>query len=156
MIAFIVVALPRSGTAWLANLLTTETTVCMHESFLQFSLQELDAMPETVGIAETSAAFFPEAINQHPAKKLIVTRPIEEINASADRLGLSQLTSHAESLLNQIDGYTIAYQDLFDYDKMNDAYKFLFDKQLNAMRHALLCNFHIENKTAISQVRSMF
>ena len=113
-------------------------------------------MPETFGIAETSAAFFPNEINQHPAKKLIVTRPIEEINASADKLGLPQLTSHAESLLNQIDGYTIAYKDLFDYEKMNDAYMFLFDRPLNALRHAMLCNLQVENKTAIKHVRSMF
>ena len=156
MIDFIVVALPRSGTAWLANLLTTETTVCLHESFLHFSLQELENMPEHIGIAETSAAFFPKDVNNHPAKKLVVTRPIAEVNASAEKLGLPQLTDYAESLLNQIDGYTISYQDLFDYDKMNAAYRFLFDKDLNKLRHAMLCGLQIENRSAIEHVRSMF
>ena len=30
---FAVLALPRSGTTWLANLLTTDTTLCRHDPF---------------------------------------------------------------------------------------------------------------------------
>lgn len=153
-----VIALPRSGTAWAANLLTTDTSVCLHEAFMEFSIDELDSFkwPHKLGIAETSGAFCADEINKHPAKKLVIERPIAEINQSAKKLDLPELTEHAKSLLDKVNGYKIDYKSLFDYKEMSKAYKFLLEKDLDPMRHALLCNLHIENITAIEQVRRIF
>lgn len=158
MIDFMVVALPRSGTAWTANLLTTDDSVCLHESFLQFTIDQLDdlQMPHKLGIAETAGAFFPEEVNKHSAKKLVITRPLDEINSSAQKLNLPVLTEHAESLLNDIDGYRIEYRNLFDYKEMSKAFEFLLDKKLDPMRHALLCGMRVENIEAVNLVRNMF
>lgn len=158
MIDFMVIALPRSGTAWTANLLTTDDSICLHESFLQFTIDQLDDlhMPHKLGISETAGAFFPEEINKHPAKKLVITRPIHEINSSTQKLDMPELTEHAQSLLDDIDGYRIEYRNLFDYKEMRKAFEFLLDKKLDPMRHALLCGMRVENIEAVNIVRNMF
>ena len=55
MLDFMVVGLPRSGTAWLANWFTTERAMCWHEPLWTRSLDELDAMKGAgmFGIADT-------------------------------------------------------------------------------------------------------
>lgn len=153
-----VIALPRSGTAWAANLLTTDDSVCLHESFLQFTMDQLDdlQMPHKLGISETAGAFFSEEVNKHSAKKLVITRPLNEINASAQKLNLPVLTEHAASLLNDIDGYRIEYRNLFDYKEMSKAFEFLLNKKLDPIRYALLCGMRVENIEAVNLVRNMF
>ena len=76
MIDFMVLALPRSGTAWVANLLTTDTSLCIHEAFMDHSIDDLDNRPHDglLGIAETltlsetalSAAFRQAGRVHHP------------------------------------------------------------------------------------------
>lgn len=157
MIDFMVIALPRSGTAWVSNLLTTDDLVCVHEALISYTLAELDALsvPHMLGIAETSGAYIADEINQHSAKKLVITRPIAEINNSAIRLGFEPLSDDANSLLDKVDGYRIEYKNLFDYKEMSKAYEYLCGKHLDPLRHALLCDLRIENIAAIDAVRSM-
>jgi len=43
MIPFFIISLPRTRTAWLANLFTTERTHCYHEYLVHNSLQNMEA-----------------------------------------------------------------------------------------------------------------
>lgn len=159
MIDFMVLGLPRSGTAWLANLLTTDTSLCLHESFMHHDLKQLDSKENPpahkFGISETSAIFIPDEINQHSAFKIIIERPIDEINLSLYRLGLPCIDDSFVKLLKNIEGYRISFNDLFEASKIAEAYKLALNKELNHERHALLCSFGIENIYAIHAVRSM-
>jgi hypothetical protein len=157
MIDYMVIALPRSGTAWVANLLTTGDDICLHESFMTETLETLDNKEHSglLGISETSAIFFEDEINRHPAKKLIIERPLDEINNSLINLGLYTFTPEINSLLNNIEGYKISFNDLFNEDVMGKAYKFLTGKEMNKDRHKLLCSFGVQNIFAIEAVRNM-
>ena len=157
MIDFMALGLPRSGTAWLANLLTTDDSICLHESLIDSTIEQLDQFEHDglFGIAETAGVFFPDAIN-HPCKKLIVDRPIAEINKSLHQLGLPTMPDVEVDLLSGIEGYKIAFKELFDFDAMQLAYKFLLNKDLSKDRHNLLCQMNVQNQYAISAVKRMF
>ena len=157
MIDYMVISLPRSGTAWTANLLTTGDDICLHESFMTETLETLDNKKHSglLGISETSAIFFADEVNKHPAKKLIIERPLDEVNNSLMGLGFYTFTSEINSLLNSIEGYKISFNDLFNADSMGKAYEFLTGKEMNKDRHELLCSFGVQNIFAIEAVRNM-
>ena len=159
MIDFMVLGLPRSGTAWMANLLTTDTSLCLHESFMTTTIQQLDAREKQenhlLGICETSAIFIADEINKHPAQKIVIERPLMQINFSLARLGFPVANETTIKLLKSIEGYRIAFDDLFDYKKIASVYEWLIGKQLSQDRHKLLCSFGIENIFAIHAVRSL-
>jgi hypothetical protein len=157
MIDFMVLALPRSGTAWVANLLTTDTSLCIHEAFMDHSINDLDnrSYNGLLGIAETSAFTKVDEINQHSAKKLVIERPFNEVNESIVRLGFKAMPSYSADLMIQLKGYRIAYKDLFNYEIMAEAYYYLLRKELNQERHRMLCQMNIENTVAIERVRGL-
>ena len=69
---FFIAALPRSRTAWLANLFCNQDSFCYHESMSRFSaLPELDN--KFVGSAETDIDLIPEGY-----RTLIVHRDVDE------------------------------------------------------------------------------
>jgi len=157
MIDFMVLALPRSGTAWAANLLTTDTSLCIHEAFIDHSINDLDIRPYDgmLGIAETSAFIRVDELNLHSAKKLIIDRPFDEINKSIAELGFKAMPSYSADLMIQLKGYRIAFKDLFNYDIMAEAYYYLLRKELNQERHRMLCQMNIQNTAAIERVRGI-
>jgi len=157
MIDFMILALPRSGTAWVANLLTTDTSLCIHEAFMDHSIDDLDnrSYDGMLGIAETSAFIRVDELNLHSAKKLIIDRPFDEINNSIVKLGFKAMPSYSADLMIQLKGYRIAYKDLFNYDIMAEAYYYLLRKELNQERHRMLCQMNIENTVAIERVRGL-
>ena len=157
MIDFMVLALPRSGTAWVSNLLTTDTSLCIHEAFMDHSINDLDARSYDgmLGIAETSAFTKVDEINQHSAKKLVIERPLNEVNESIAKLGFKAMPSYSADLMIQLKGYRIAYKDLFNYEIMAEAYYYLLRKELNQERHKMLCQMNIQNTAAIERVRGI-
>jgi len=157
MIDFMVLGLPRSGTAWMANLLTTDTSLCLHEPLIENSLEQLDSFDYKfkLGISDTSAGFFAQKINNHPAKKVIINRTLDDMNFSLINLGFPTMTKKALEMLNAIDGYRINFDDLFEYKKIAFVYEFLIDKTLDKKRYDLLCKMNVQNTNAIHNVRKM-
>ena len=69
---FFIAALPRSRTAWLANLFCNQDSFCYHEALSRFSvLPELDT--KFVGSAETNIDLIPEGY-----RTLIVHRDVDD------------------------------------------------------------------------------
>ena len=94
MISFMVLAGPRSATTWMANLLTTDTTLCMHDPSLEHRIQTLDQIGvpgKRLGIADTSALLWPDWLEKHPAKKVVLWRDPAEINTALRALGMREL-----------------------------------------------------------------
>jgi len=157
MIKFMVIGLPRSGTAWAANLLTTETSLCLHESFIHYTIDELDHRDYgfRLGIAETSAIYQIEKINAHPAPKLIIERSLNEINASLQKLALPSMPDDSIELLSQIEGYRIPFEDLFNPVVMSKVCRTLFGLPFNIHRFNFLCDMNVQDQAAIELVREM-
>lgn len=113
MIEFMVIANPRCGTAWAANWLTTDTTHCIHDPIAKFTHLELDGLTSAkrLGVACTGLGMFPEWLNSHPARKVILHRDPDDIAQSLDRLGFDMLPF---PYLSKIEGMHVPWTDLWN------------------------------------------
>ena len=147
-----VIAAPRSGTTWAANWLTTDTTLCLHDPLWTMHYTELDSIEErcpnyatinrTIGVACTGLAMFPDWVNLHPSRKVILHRNRIKINESLIELGLPILGSKWDGALDKIEGEHHDWMDLFNAPK--EIYEFLLDRPFDASRHRLLAEIHMQ------------
>lgn len=147
MIQFMVIGAPRSGTAWAANWLTTDHFHCLHDPLMHHHWADWDKLEvghKALGIACTGVAVVaPHFLKQHPARKVIVHRPISDINRSLTRLRLSMLSVQAwEEALNAVPGMHVNWLDLFE--KPRPIWEYLTGQPLDEERHRALARLHVE------------
>ena len=157
MIDFMVLGLPRSGTAWMANFLTTNDSVCLHESFMDYDLDQLNKLDLgcKLGISETAGIFHIDAINAIDCKKLIIERPLDEINNSLVNLRFPTMRIEHVEMLSKLEGHRVKFTELFTEKTMKFVCKEIAQIEFNIHRFHQLCKMHVENIDAINRVRSM-
>ena len=146
MIRFMVLSAPRSASTWMANWLTTDRTLCLHDPVLEYKPEALDDIPceRALGIACTALPLLPHVVNAHGARKLIIHRDLLEVNRSLVSIGLSPLGWRWKGALDTLLGMHVQYQDLFDPFTAELIWKHLTDLPFDAERHRLLCDMHVE------------
>lgn len=150
-IEFMVIAAPRSGTAWAANWLTTDTTLCLHEPSLRWPYQEWDRMRSNkmVGIACTAVAIAnPAFVCSHPARKVILHRDLVEIRASMQRLQIAG--DYDPQVLWDIEGLHCHWRQLFTDPE--PIYTYLLQRPFDSLRHQELKSFNVQNTAAIASL----
>lgn len=137
MVEFMVLAAPRSGTTWVSNWLTTDKTLCLHDPLWTHHYSDLDKINsnKVLGVACTGLYMFPEYVNSHPARKVILHRDEKEINESLKAIGLPEL-SNIERDLNKIDGLHFDWRSVFDEPAR--IYEFLTGLKFDPERHEIL------------------
>lgn len=147
MIEFMVLTAPRSASTWVANWLTTDTTVCVHEPLWHCHYEDLEHSlhypGRMIGLSETGLARFPEFVNAHPSRKVILHRDLKECSDSLVALGFGVL-KHWEGVLEQIEGRHYHWQDVFDPAKAREIYEYLLQRAFDADRHRLLCGIEMQ------------
>lgn len=137
MIEFMILAAPRSGTTWVANWLTTNNTLCLHDPLWKHHYNALDKIEskKVLGVACTGLYMFPDFVNYHPARKIILHRDEQEINESLNAIGLPPV-SNTERDLKKIAGYHLDWREVF----MNPRgiYEYLTGFEFDEERHAFL------------------
>ena len=146
MIDFMILALPRSGTTWASNWLTTDTTLCLHDPLYHTHYADLDKIKsnKVLGVSCTGLYHIPNYINAHPARKIILRRDLAEINKSLDEIGLPVLTHADEVKLNNIKGIHIDYSEIFNNPKA--IYEYLTQKPFDEERHRMLKEISMQPK----------
>jgi hypothetical protein len=142
-----VLGTPRSGTAWVANWLTTDRTLCLHDPLWTHHYSELDQMlfpGRRVGVACTGLALFPQYLEKHPARKVILHRPIEEVNASLTQMGMPALGEAWDGALDRIQGMHVPWTDVLNPDRADEIHQFLLRRRLDTDRHAMLTRFNVQ------------
>lgn len=147
MIDFMVIGLPRSGTTWAANLLTTDKTICLHDPLYQYHYEDLDSIEKggkRVGVSCTGLYRFGNWVNLHPARKVVLHRSLVEVNKSLEEIGLLPLTGDDVAALGRIHGYHVDFSALFDWrcERLCDRLGVPFD----ADRHAELVQIEMQPK----------
>lgn len=137
MVEFMVLAAPRSGTTWASNWLTTDKTLCLHDPLWTHHYSDLDNInsKKILGVACTGLYKFPDFVNNHPARKIILHRDEQEINDSLNAIGLPSL-ANTERDLNMIAGWHIDWKQIFTEPKT--IYEFLTGLEFDEERHELL------------------
>jgi hypothetical protein len=146
MIEFMVLSAPRSGSTWMSNWLTTQASLCLHDPILEHSPEDLDAIEcdRMLGISCTGMALLTDWVNAHPARKVIVHRPLEDINRSLKAIGLSPLSQAWDGALEKIKGWHVPFSDLFNTVWAAPVWEHLTHTLHDRVRHAQLCKMHID------------
>lgn len=119
MINFMVLGGPRSATTWVANWLTTDHTICLHDPLLEYTGAQLERMTfaggRRLGISCTSSTLYPDWVNHQKCPKVVLVRNANEINVSLRGLGLVELipAKHEARLAAIKRAMFINYEDVF-------------------------------------------
>lgn len=147
MIAFMVLSAPRSGSTWASNWLTTGAQLCLHDPIFEHTVDELDHLcaGHRYGVACTALPLLTDWVNQHQAPKLILHRPLSEVNASLEAIGLTPLGRAWAGILDRIEGFHVHHQDMFRTGAAEMMWKHLCPEQpFDYPRHKLLAAMHID------------
>lgn len=146
-VSFMVIGLPRSGTTWAANWLTTNASLCFHDPLWHTHYRDWDQLgspARLVGVSCTGIWRWPEWVNRHPARKLVLRRDIAEVQDSLGRLGVS-LESHASRQLDRVQGMACHWTELFDPVRAEQIWRHLLvNLPFDAARHRALMEYRIE------------
>lgn len=156
---FFFIALPRSGTAWLSNFFTWGETFCFHDAL--FGVRSMHEYKHVlgrtghsrVGSAETAALYLMPAIYQHfpDAKYVFVSRPISDVKASLDRLGImaKNLDNMAELFAwgaRNIPSLIVEFDRMFSQTAIDEIWRFIgLEGKPPFHRLELLRNVHVED-----------
>lgn len=149
MISFMVLGAPRSGTAWAANWLTTERTLCLHDVLFEHALEDVDALPcdRILGVADTGIGLFPDWVRDHPAKKVVLHRGLKEVNASLRKAGLPTVGMDWYRKLYNLTGDNVLHVDwkvLFEAPEVIHRHLFLDELPFDGVRHKLLATLNVQ------------
>lgn len=146
MIDFMILAAPRSATTWASNWLTTDHSTCLHDPLLKWTKDELmtleSAPGKSVGVACTGLALFPDWVNAHPARKVILHRDLCEVDHSLARIGMTPCSAQWDGVLEKIDGIHLDWLDLFRQPRA--IYEYLLNKPFDAERWAVLREINMQ------------
>jgi hypothetical protein len=158
-IEFMILGAPRSATTWASNWLTTDTTLCLHDPLVHWQKEELDDIRtlRRLGVACTGLALFPEWVNAHPARKIILHRPLSEVDESLVRMGLTPCSTQWEGVLDRIEGVHLDWKDMFTRPQF--IYEYLLDLPFDAERWSVLRQMNVQpnldsiqvNKAAVAR-----
>ncbi|WP_423256278.1 hypothetical protein [Dyella sp. KRB-257] len=141
---FIVLGLPRSGTTWLANWLTTDDTLCLHDPFAL-------GMPETWpldkrlrGISCTAAALMRRWLSGYCCPIAVIERHPSDCDRSLQRLGLQDTALYADALVHA-PGRRFRFEDLWNEEAAEQLWKYLLPTTaFDRTRYRLLRSMRIE------------
>jgi hypothetical protein len=146
VIDFMIIAAPRSGTAWAANWLTDSHSFCHHDPLFERHYAEIDDLEHDdrqLGVACTGLANFPEFLKGHPAKKVILHRRPDQVNDACLAHGFPPVPMQFFKSLETIDGLHVPWTWLFA--KPENIHRFLFgDRLFDARRHHLLVGLNVQ------------
>lgn len=145
MIKFMIVSTPRCGTTWASNWLTTETTTCLHDLSNRVHYSEWDNIEskKTLGVACTAIGLLPDWLNKHPAKKVILHKPLNEVNESLHKCGFPSISPQFANILDKVEGLHVDWKDLFNNPEpiWNHLIGTPFDKE----RHDNIKDMNVQN-----------
>lgn len=143
---YLIYAMPRSGSAWLANFLTFGESFCFHEPLAQ-GMVDLPAVAPIVGAVDTGA-FYIEGEGLHADRHFRLVRNASDVRRSLRRLrlpvaGVAQFsadTAHLE---------TLEYERLFDVEYLRDVWSRVVGTTFHVERAQQLTETHVERDLAM-------
>ena len=148
MLDFAILGLPRSGTTWAANWLTTDNSLCLHDPLVNRTLDQLQdwafEMGHWKGVACTGLWMFPDWVKDNVACVVLVDRPVADVNRSLIDIGLGSMPDQAVEAFMAFPGKRVAMADLFKRETAAEIWGYLLGPvEFNAERHQLLTGFMV-------------
>lgn len=149
-----VIGLPRSGTTWAANWLTTDQSHCVHDPLYTTHYTDWETDGERfprhraglrVGVSCTGIWRWPAWLNAHPARKVVLRRDLRAVRDSMRAIGLPEIEDGAQAAIDQVSGLHVPYTDLFNAAGAARIWAHLLPGlRFNADRHAELVQIEMQ------------
>lgn len=147
MIDFLVLGLPRSGTTWIANWLTTDATLCLHDPFAESLPEDWPQDHRRRGVSCTGAYLLPGWLRTLDCPVAVIERDTWACDASLAARGLGD-TSRLQGPLKAVEGRRFAYADLWGEEGARALWDYLLPGMaFDAIRYRLLREMRIEPRT---------
>jgi len=150
-----VIGLPRSGTTWAANWLTTDAVFCAHDPLYAHHYEDwnksigLHAYRNgfvKAGVSCTGIWRWSDWVNEQDCPKVILHRDFDDVQDSLTELGLPRLDDDAPYQLAQCVGLHAPFEDLFDSTAAAAIWAHLTDSEFNEFRHSALIDYSMQPK----------
>lgn len=109
---FIVIGLPRSGTTWIANWLTTDRSLCLHDPFAIAMPEAWERDRRKFGISCTLSYLLDGWLDRFDCPVAIIDRNTEACDASLQAMGFSD-TKVLQHAFSQAKGRVFSFDDLW-------------------------------------------
>lgn len=141
---FLIASLPRSGSTWLANLLSTPEMLVEHDPLYRTHYKRWPA--ELDAAACTGIWQWPEWVNSLPIPKIVLLRPLHRINTSLENAGIDRVMRPVdERLLGSILAKQVHWEDMFVWQKAQEIADYLCPGLvIDEGRHHQLCRMNIQ------------
>lgn len=149
---FFVLAPPRCMTAWLANLLTTRTSLCHHDAMAGGGLPALRALAGPgVGFAETAGMYVPRTLLElFPAARFVlVLADLQRVAASLRGIGIDgeafvrDFAPHAYRAAEALQGHALFVRDTEVLARAGDIAEYLTGERPSDNRLQLLRTLNV-------------
>lgn len=153
MLDFIVVGLPRSGTTWAANWLTTDKTYCLHDPlnkvhYLEWSSPSAPYFnPDPSikrGVSCTGIWRWVDWLNAQDVPTLIIDRPFRDVQESLASIGSPPLCDSDRVAFSKIEGMRVPFKDLFNVERAEAMWSHLIGTPCDLIRFKQLTEMAIE------------
>src|SRR4249919_2006044 len=122
---FMVLGLPRSGTTWLSNWLTTDRTLCLHDPFSRALPERWPRDHRRRGISCTGAYMLPKWLQHQHCPTVVITRDRDACTASLRKMGLPDITDDMVAALDAVEAPRFTFADLWNEAKAKGLWKYL-------------------------------
>lgn len=143
---FMIIALPRSRTTWLANFMTTDKTFCYHDPLTEMSSYKelLDLKTDRLtGIADTGIGYFD--LSEFHCPKVIIERDLSAVNHEMSRmLGMPINLEDLERRMASIDGLRVKFEDIDN--RLEEIWDCCTNLPFDSLRAEHLKNMNIQIK----------
>lgn len=141
---FIALGLPRSGTTWLANWLTTDRSLCLHDPFSRALPETWDAGGKRLGISCTGAYLMPGWLEAQACPVAVIERDPAACDASLEAMGLPT-TWPLRRAFKAARGQRWRFEDIWHEDKARELWAFLLPGiAFDAPRYRLLRGMQVQ------------
>lgn len=147
MIDFAVIGLPRSGTTWIANWLTTDRSFCLHDPWLYGMVPSAWPRPEPgrlFGISCTGSYMHAEFMESLDCPIIKVVRDPINCETSLVKEGFSGYIPRMQHYFSDADGMRVNFDGLWDEDCARFVWSYLLPRiPFDGLRYRQLVNMRV-------------
>lgn len=143
---FMIIGLPRSGTTWAANWLTTDLTHCYHDPLYTAHYTDWDSLSipgRETGVSCTGIWRWADWVNSQECPKVIIHRDVGDVIRSMREVGMPPVFEGDADSLNRIIGLHVPFSDLFD-ENAQGIWEHLVITPFNRERHQELAMIEMQ------------
>ena len=141
---FIVLGLPRSGTTWLANLLTTSSSLCLHDPFASLLPEQIRGDGRLLGVSCTGMYLMPALLEEQRCPVAVIERDVADCDAGLARLRLGSAAA-LKPHLDRVQARRFAFTDLWKEDQAHQLWSYLLPGvPWDSLRYRLLRGMRVE------------